>query len=134
MAGEQAENLVAATTGETTVTGSCFWEVSPIPRTTAWLEVEAMSLEEFEAHRPTRGKAASSPPQMKAIQKMTPGTAIILDHGEFRCQVSNGGTACNLLGRISRFRLTSPYTFQCYHLPDGRLAVACVAKDPVEGA
>jgi len=113
MAGEQAENLVAATTGETTVTGSCF---------------EAMSLEEFEAHRPTRGKAASSPPQMKAIQKMTPGAAIILDHGAFRCQVSNGGTACNLLGRISRFRLTSPYTFQCYHLPDGRLAVACLER------
>ena len=90
-----------------------------------------MSMEEFKVLRAGKGAGTLPSPQRLAILALEPGNVIILAHTE---------VGCNLGGEKSRYCNLSQMTsyankhgangrlFMSRHLPDGNVAIGCVAK------
>jgi len=88
------------------------------------LVIEQVSLEAFYELKSNNQGAIS--PQRVVIEAMDTGTAIILEHGRLACYHKPGGAGCGF-GSVAR--LAGKKTGKHYmtrHLPDGRVAIACV--------
>ena len=87
--------------------------------------VESLDMETFGSLKKYTSRAKS--PQWLAIQAMQPGQALLLSHEGFSHCISS---KCSMRGTLwVKARNQLPHTFSWKHLPDGRLGVACFAKE-----
>jgi len=90
--------------------------------------VEELDRELFDAI-PRSGPSPSK--QGKAVRAMEHGKLLALSHEGYSICNKNGGTSCSLAAAMRhQLKVYRPdATFVMKHLPDGRLGVACFAKE-----
>ena len=84
---------------------------------------EPMSIAEFEA-LPPRGYRKSE--QRQIVDAMAPGDVLQIDHGKIR---HHSPKACGWHPMLFQRGRANGVRFKMRHLPDGRVAVACYAKE-----
>lgn len=84
---------------------------------------EPMSIAEFEA-LPPRGYRKSE--QRQIVDAMAPGDALQIDHGKV---MHHSDKNCGWHPMVWRIGKERGVRFKMRHLPDGRVAVACYAKE-----
>jgi hypothetical protein len=95
---------------------------------------EDISVERFNSLQRSRGGPS---PQCEAIRAMAVGSAMILGHEPLKCYRGkprdNGhgtGTGCSFQTMLSfESKNSTSRRYAAHHLPDGRVAVACIAKE-----
>lgn len=85
--------------------------------------VEPISMKNFNK----LPKTSKLSPQMQAIRDMLLNSAMILSHEGIRCG-KKSSAGCSLNASLSIERRQSGRQYISRHLPDGRIAVACVKK------
>lgn len=97
------------------------------------MEIEQISIEQFN-ELGGNGRGRKKHPTMIAIEAMETGTAMIIDHYG-KCGKANGRVSCTMMSAISWYSRNHKTKFYSgRHLPDGRMAIACLARqepDPV---
>jgi hypothetical protein len=89
-------------------------------------KIESMTIEDFEAIGDHRGPLKSH--ERKTIEAMTPNTALVLSHGDFKCG-KKGKVGCYLLRTVSNINKSQQdRRWSSRHMPDGRVAVACYTR------
>ena len=90
---------------------------------------ESMSMEDFDA-LPGGRKGREPSFQQKAVRAMLPNTVLQFSHEGLDCKWTNGRRiACSFNHMIASERRRGQHGYIAKHLPDGRVAVACLAKD-----
>ena len=93
---------------------------------------EDISLESFKSLQRSRGGPSL---QCEAIRAMAVGSAMILDHEPLKCYrgrpKDNGiSTGCSFQTMLSyESKSSTSRRYSAHHLDDGRVAVACIAKE-----
>ena len=102
--------------------------------------VTSMSMAEFQKIKSERyqaggrnGKPGRHPSlHAQAIENMTPGEAIILEHSHYLCRYGNGKYSCGVQSLATRLSKSSSYRFETAHIEDGkRVAIACHEKGSI---